>query len=312
MAGTQDKIRVITSEINKLKAVEKHYNNTVSDLKAAQEKCQKIEKELHNEYADIEALEKLTLKGIFHSILGDKQKQLEKARQDYLQVALQHNECKNEIEALQFEMRVLGKKTDTLNELEQELETLQKIRENELKIEDSPEGIKLRSLLNKIDDNVARTNRTDEIRNTGKIALKKLSMASLALQEAKNWGNWDMMQKRHRMSDYYKHSAIDDAKQFAFDAKRALLAYERDLDELGMRLNTHQLDISSLSSFLDIFFDNLITDWIFQQKIKKTLSNLNLVIDDVKNSLKKIDEQQKENAREFSELIEQKEKLLLV
>jgi hypothetical protein len=311
MAGTQDKIRMLTAEISKLKTVEKHYLNVENDLKKAEEKRKKIETQLHDEYADIEALEKLTLKGIFHSILGDKEKQLEQARQDYLQVTLRYNECKNEIDTLRYELRVLGKKTDRLSLLQGELDSLKKIRENELRIEDSPLGNQLRSLLDKIDSNIDRTSRADEIRNTGKVAFKKLSMASLALQEARNWGNWDRMHKNHRKGDYYKHSAIDDAKQFAFEAKRALLNYERELDELGIRLNTQQLDISSLSGFLDIFFDNLITDWIFQQKVKKTLSNLNLVIGDVRRSLDQIDELQKKNARELSSLIEQKEKLLV-
>jgi hypothetical protein len=311
MAGTQDKIRLLNAEIAKLKSIEKHYTNAVEDLAEAKERRTKIEKELNNEYADIEALEKLTLKGVFHSILGDKKKQLEKARQDYLQVALKHNACKTEIETLEYEVKILQQKTDLLAELEDELKSLQKIRENELKIEDSPEGIQLRKLLTQIDDNIAFTTRIDEVRNSGKIASKKLSMASLALQEAKNWGNWDMMHKRHRMSDYYKHSAIDDAKQFAFEAKRALIAYERDLDELGIHLNTKQLDISSLSSFMDIFFDNLITDWIFQQKIKKTLANINLVIKDVKRTLRKLEEMQSSTSRELSVLIEKKEKLLV-
>lgn len=310
MAGTQDKIRVLNAEITKLRSIEKHYLNAVEDLNEAKSRRAKIEKELNTEYADIEALEKLTLKGVFHSILGDKQKQLEQARQDYLQVALKHNACKTEIETLEFELKILQQKTDLLTELEDELKSLQKVRENELKLEDSPEGIQLRKLLAQIDDNIAFTTQIDEVRNSGKIAAKKLSMASLALQEAKNWGNWDMMHKRHRMSDYYKHSAIDDAKQFAFEAKRALISYERDLDELGIHLNTHQLDISSLSSFLDIFFDNLITDWIFQQKIKKTLSNLNLVIKDVKNSLRKLESMQNSTSKELSGLIEKKEKLL--
>ena len=311
MAGTQDRIRLLTQEITKLKTIEMHYMNAMRDLKKAENQYDELEKQLHNEYADIEALENLTLKGVFHSILGDKKKQLEEARQEYLQVTLKHNECKTNIETLQFEIKILKQKTDLLLELERELKSLQKIREDELKIEDSPKGIQLRSLLAQIDENIANTTRNDEISNTGKKAMKKLSMASLALQEAKNWGNWDMMHKKHRLGDYYKHSAIDDAKKFAFDAKRELINFERELDQIGLKMNSSQLDISSLSSFLDIFFDNLITDWIFQQKIKKTLSNLNIIIDDVKYTLGIIDNMQTKNANDLAALIEQKEKLLL-
>jgi len=312
MSATQDKIRMVQEEIVKLKIVEKHYQSSIAELEKAERDFASIEKKLNDEFADIESLEKLTLKGVFHSILGDKKKQLEESRQEYLQLALKHNEMKTSIETLHFELKILRRKSDMLKQMETELEGLQKIREEELKVEDSVEGEQLRILLARIDRNIADSAMLDEIMSSGKKAMKKLSMAALSLQEAKNWGNWDMMQKRQRMGEYYKHSAIDDAKRYAIDAKRALIAFERELYEIDLHLNIKQLDISSMSSFLDIFFDNLITDWIFQQKIKKTLSSVNLVIDDVKSVIKKLDLRQSDLQQELEDLIVQKEKVLVL
>ena len=311
MGGTQDKIRQLKEEIARLKSVEKHYQSSLNELRVTEKRAAELEKKLHEEYADVEALEKLTLKGIFHSILGNKETQLEQARQEYLQAVLQHNECKTTLETVQFEIRILKQKSELLKELELELASLQKIRENELIKEDSADGIQLRKLLDHIDELHTRSNRLGEIKNSGQVALKKMSMAALALQEAKNWGNWDMMHKRHRNADYYKHSAIDDAKQFAFDAKRALIAFERELGDIGLRLNSQQLDISSLSSFLDVFFDNLITDWIFQQKIKKTLANVNLIIGELKSVLATLDSRQGEIETALTETLKNKERILL-
>jgi len=209
-----------------------------------------------------------------------------------------------------FEVKILKRKTRGLQDLEAELIGLHKIRENELKVEPSPQGESLRHILLEIDDQITYSNSLDLVKNSGKLALKKLSMAVLALQEAKNWGDWDMMSKRQKIGDYVKHSAIDDAKQFAFDAKRALLVFERELQEINMQLNTKQLEIGSLSSFLDVFFDNLITDWIFQQKIKKTLINLNEVIEDVKKSINAIDSNQENISLKLASLIESKESIL--
>lgn len=311
MSATQDKIRMLNEEISKLRTIENHYQSSKQELVHAKQQFAKSEQKLNDEYADIEALEKLTLKGVFHSILGDKKKQLEVARQEYLQVALKHNEMKTTIETLNYELSILQKKSDLLRELQTELKSLQILREEELRFEDSLEGEQLRIILKKIEENIQESNRVEGIRNSGKVALKKLSMSVLALQEAKNWGNWDMMQKRNRMGDYYKHSAIDDAKKYAFDAKRALVNFERELAELNMNLKTKQFDLGSMSSFMDIFFDNLITDWIFQQKIKKTLININTVIEDVKKIITILDNKQKSLQMELSDLILQKEKVLV-
>jgi len=310
MAATQDKIRLLNDQISKLRTIETHYQATKNELKLAELEFEKLEENLNEEYADIESLEKLTLKGVFHSILGNKEKQLEIARQEYLTATLKYKAAKTTIQTLQFELKILKRKTQLLQDLEAELIGLHKIRENELKVEPSPQGESLRHILLEIDDQITYSNSLDLVKNSGKLALKKLSMAVLALQEAKNWGDWDMMSKRQKIGDYVKHSAIDDAKQFAFDAKRALLVFERELQEINMQLNTKQLEIGSLSSFLDVFFDNLITDWIFQQKIKKTLINLNEVIEDVKKSINAIDSNQEIISLKLASLIESKESIL--
>jgi hypothetical protein len=310
MAATQDKIRLLNDQISKLRTIETHYQATKNELKLAELEFEKLEENLNEEYADIESLEKLTLKGVFHSILGNKEKQLEIARQEYLTATLKYKAAKTTIQTLQFELKILKRKTQLLQDLEAELIGLHKIRENELKVEPSPQGESLRHILLEIDDQITYSNSLDLVKNSGKLALKKLSMAVLALQEAKNWGDWDMMSKRQKIGDYVKHSAIDDAKQFAFDAKRALLVFERELQEINMQLNTKQLEIGSLSSFLDVFFDNLITDWIFQQKIKKTLINLNEVIEDVKKSINAIDSNQENISLKLASLIESKESIL--
>jgi len=311
MSATQDKIRLLNEEITKLKTIENHYQSSKKELLEAQKEFEKLEHKLNDEYADIEALEKLTLKGVFHSILGDKKKQLEAARQEYLQVALKHNELKTTIETLNYELSILQKKSDMLKQLQTEQKGLQKIREKELRFEDSVQGEQLRIILKSIDTNIEESNRLEAIESSGKKALKKLSLSVLALQEAKNWGNWDMMQKRHRMGDFYKHGAIDDAKKYAFDAKRALINFQRELGEIDMHLNTKEFDMSSMSSFLDIFFDNLITDWIFQQKIKKTLTNINIVIEDIKIIIGKLDQKQRNLESDLSGLLLQKEKILI-
>jgi len=310
MAATQDKIRLLNDQISKLRTIETHYQATKNELKLAELEFEKLEENLNEEYADIESLEKLTLKGVFHSILGNKEKQLEIARQEYLTATLKYKAAKTTIQTLQFELKILKRKTQLLQDLEAELIGLHKIRENELKVEPSPQGESLRHILLEIDDQITYSNSLDLVKNSGKLALKKLSMAVLALQEAKNWGDWDMMSKRQKIGDYVKHSAIDDAKQFAFDAKRALLVFERELQEINMQLNTKQLEIGSLSSFLDVFFDNLITDWIFQQKIKKTLINLNEVIENVKKSINAIDSNQENISLKLASLIESKESIL--
>ena len=64
MAATQDKIRLLNDQISKLRTIETHYQATKNELKLADLEFEKLEENLNEEYADIESLEKLTLKGV--------------------------------------------------------------------------------------------------------------------------------------------------------------------------------------------------------------------------------------------------------
>ena len=116
------------------------------------------------------------------------------------------------------------------------------------------------------------------------------------LQQAKNWGNWDMMGKG-RMASYNKHDAIDRARDSAYQAKHLLNRFQQDLYSLGAGSFSFDVTMESLSSFTDIFFDNLISDWIMQQKVKNALSNVfsvrdkvNRILQSLESDLLKIDE----------------------
>ena len=51
-----------------------------------------------------------------------------------------------------------------------------------------------------------------------------------------------------------------------------------ELNDIGVKVDL-PLKFESFNSFLDFFFDNLISDWIAQRKIKATLDNIHSVAD---------------------------------
>ncbi len=52
----------------------------------------RVDNKLEKEYKDIEKLENLSIKGLFYKILGSKEEQIERERQDYLQIVLKQKE----------------------------------------------------------------------------------------------------------------------------------------------------------------------------------------------------------------------------
>ncbi len=303
---TQIELHKTIEEIENVKNVRKHFDQTNSELKKAYKDLDKYERILDKEYNDWQQLESMSVKSLFHKVLGSKEEQIEKERQEYLQASLKYNEIKKSVDILEYEKGLLEKKLIDVTLLQNKLKTLKKRRTQELMSSRSPRGAELREILKKSDKQIVLRNEVRRAITSGAQAAKSLEQMLAFLKQAKDWGNWDMMGKG-RMASYNKHDAIDRAREAAYQSKHLLNRFQQELYSLGAGNFSFDIRLDSLSSFTDIFFDNLISDWIIQQKIKNALSNVfsvkdkvNRIIQSLENDLLKVDENVKalESAKE--------------
>ena len=111
-----------------------------------------------------------------------------------------------------------------------------------------------------------------------------------ALNDAENWGVWDMV-GGGLFTTIVKHNHIDAARKYAEETQRKLGKFKREISDINMVTNS-EISIGSFETFADYFFDGLIYDWIVQSEIGKSL-------DSVKNTKNQID-------RAISKLYEEK------
>ncbi|HAK42312.1 MAG TPA: hypothetical protein DCM59_05840, partial [Clostridium sp.] len=82
-------------------------------------------------------------------------------------------------------------------------------------------------------------------------------------------------------------SSIDEAKKYAHSAKIALIRFEKELSDVDLKVDI-DINVDSFETFVDYFFDNLISDWIVQSKINESLDSVNNVrkrVEDIMGSL---------------------------
>jgi len=307
---TQTELHKTLEEIQNIKNVRKHFAKTNTELAKAYKELEKFEKLLDKEYNDWKQLESLSVKSLFHKVLGSKEEQIEKERQDYLQASLKFNGIKKTVDILEYEKSLLEKKLVDVTLLENKLKTLKKQRTQELIRSSSPSGQELKEILKKTDRQIIIRNEIRRAVKTGSDASTMLERMLTFLQQAKNWGNWDMAGKG-RMASYNKHDAVDRARETAFQAKHNLGKFQQDLYNLGAGSFTFDIRIDSLGSFTDIFFDNLISDWIIQQKIKNALSNVYSVKDKVNRIIQSLDKDLVKVDENLQELESAKEKIII-
>ena len=99
----------------------------------------------------------------------------------------------------------------------------------------------------------------------GKRALRSLREAEEQLNSAKNWGIWDMFGGSF-LSTMAKHSKMDRAKQNMEQAKYDLRNFSRELRDVNIACHL-DIETGDFISFADWFFDNLLVDWMVQDRI---------------------------------------------
>lgn len=279
MTSTQSKIHDTIAEIKKLNSIQKHHASTTTELDNAYSKLNKLEEQLVDELEDIEKLEKMSITSVFYKVLGSQEEQLEKQRQEYLTVSLNHKELKKDIEILEYEHKVISGKVQEIGGLEANLEELKKMRLQEILKTDDKLRRQITGIYREMDDIRGELEELRQANVAGDASLRAIAEVIKHLKDAEHWGNWDMMNKQGAYYSQMKHNAIDRATNAAQQAKHKLKIFDRELVDVNIEQTQLHIKLDGFGRFIDIFFDNLISDWVIQRKIKNALNNVDATFD---------------------------------
>ena len=122
--------------------------------------------------------------------------------------------------------------------------------------------------------------------DAGNRALQSLKDAQNHLNNAKNWGIWDMLGGGF-FSTMVKQSKMDQAKQDMERAKYDLKNFSKELSDVNMVCH---LDIKTgdFLSFADFFFDGFVVDWMVQDRINQASGQVEETIRRVEGILRQI------------------------
>lgn len=283
MASSDAHFRKTLKTARSAEKIERHLAQLSTQLKEAYEALDQLSQVLQQEAEDYEALEKMSLKAIFYKVLGSKEEQMEKERQEYLQASLQYDETKKSIDLMEYEQRVLKEKLTKLGDVKAQLALLWLDREKVLIKENGPQAKKLLQLNQRLENNLSLIKETREAIIAGERAQAILHAIIGALKAARNWGNWDMARQGRGMAGYAKHTNIDKARAQVPKAKQALRHFENELKDIFQHQErfVFSFEVDTFSRFTDIFFDNLISDWVVQRRIQNAMASVQATHDKI-------------------------------
>jgi len=221
---------------------------------------------LEVEQADVERLEGLSLTAIFYTLLGSKEQQLEKGRQELLQTKLKYDECQAAIARLEEGTDLMLAQLAAMGELDTEYAELIARKETVLIGRADSRAEALVAFANDI---ALRRSELREIReacDSGELAFETLDELVSRLRAAVGWGNWDML-GGGVIATHLKYSQIDQARELAHEAQGDLFEFSSQLEDIDILDDELHIEIGTFQKFADFLLDGLLFDWIAQAKI---------------------------------------------
>ena len=286
---------------SKLKLAEEQLNR-------AHEESKKLEKILKKEENDVTKLEKLSLTGLFATILGNKEQKIKKERQEFLAAKLKYDTNQELIVELAKDINTTQEEMKLYDHIGVDYEVLLQ-RKEEVLI--SQQGKPAQGLLLIAEEKGMLAAEEKELREAEAAAqavVCSLNELMGTLKSAEDWGYVDMI-GGGMITTYIKHSKIDKAKSQIITVQNKLHRLQRELKDLKIDSNL-EMNVGGLATFADYFFDGLIVDWIVQKgisKAKSTTEGLQLQVEGIWRAVKG---QHSEVNRRTDELITSKRLLI--
>ncbi|WP_439879821.1 hypothetical protein ACSX1A_11630 [Pontibacter sp. MBLB2868] len=242
-----------------------------TDIVAETSKNNELQKSLTKEAADVDKLTGLGLTAVFYTILGSKEEQLNKEKQEYLAAQLKYEESVATLQDLKQEEEHLLQELKSFDGLDKSFKAVLTAKEAALLAENDEQSRQLNHMAEQIISLQSNLKELDEAILAGDNVLTAMNKVVDDLKAAENWGTWDMF-GGGMMVTAIKHGKIDDAKAAMHTVQQRLRLFNYELKDVNMneKLSIH---LDSFETFSDYFFDNLIFDWIVQAKIEKSLEN---------------------------------------
>jgi DNA repair exonuclease SbcCD ATPase subunit len=289
----------------KFESMLRQAQNVVRDERS---KSSNLKEKLADEKADVDKLEKLSLTGLFYSVLGTKDERLEQERQEFLAAKLKHEEAVKSLEDAQREVNRLSDELTPLADAGADYDRLIVEKEKLLAEAGDDNAKKLLDMSEQLADLNSDRKELQEAIAAGQTTLNSLRQVSSELGSAANWGTWDMF-GGGMISTMAKHSKIDSAKQHAHQAQRQLRRFQEELADADHRLHV-SLEIGGFSKFADFFFDGLIADWVVQSKISEASSACSSTMNRVSSAINECRRRLAETEQDIKKLTSSKQEFI--
>jgi DNA repair exonuclease SbcCD ATPase subunit len=295
--------------VNRRNKIESMLISLDEQLDQQEEKAQVYKKELDEEQIDVDRLNKTTITALFYTILGSKEEQLEKERQESLSARLRYEDIQTQIEDTKYQITKLEAEKAELEYCENAYEELFNKKYQMLKNQSGIHADKIAEIEHGIVVLKSNMKEIQEAIDAGQLVIEEIDNTRRSLDNAEGWGLWDMFGGGGLITNMVKHSHIDDAKETASKVQRLLNRFRTELSDVKVSSEIC-ININEFHKFADFFFDGLISDWLVQSQIQESIESVDKVRQEVTNVIDKLNQMMRNCKEKHTTLEEELEKIV--
>jgi len=269
---------------------------------------QEAREQLQDEQEDVERLESMSWSRIVSALKGRRFTDLERetAERDAARYAVAHAEARNEaawrdVESVQAQLDALGDVDRVFEEA---------LAAKEQAATDPDLARRLAEVSERRGALLAEDREAREAHAAGMRARELLLAARQLLGSARSWSTWDTFGGGGLLTDMMKYDKLDRVSATLREADRALAVFSRELADLQLG-GIGGVQVDGLTRTIDVFFDNIFTDWAVRSRIQDAEVRVAQALSAVEHTLNALTERGRAYAEELAELETRRQELLL-
>lgn len=249
------------------------------DLRAradiARGQLETLQASLRSEEADVEQLEHMSLTRILASLRGNRDDAISRERAEADAVRYRVAESESLLDVLNTEIATAQSRLDRLADAPRTYAAVLMEKESYLSATGDPRGRRLLEIATERGTVAAEQREVTEALTAAAAALSALAAVKERLDSASGWSTYDTFFGGGAISSSIKHQRMDEAAQAAAFADHRLAILRTELaDVQGLGVTAPQLAMTSMTRFVDVWFDNIFTDLAVRDRIQTAQRNV--------------------------------------
>ncbi len=304
-----ERLKELLEQVNRKEQLEAKLRSMYDMRSALTKKVEELDEICQKEQNDVDRLENGSLTGFFYSLIGRKVEKLDKEREEAYAAVLKYDSAKNELSALEDDIRKCEKELQPVVNSREQYKTLLAEKRETLKNSGSLKGGEIILLEERAANFERQKKEISEAVVAGKKARNTVDSILKELGAAENWGTYDVV-GGGLIADMVKHDHLDKAQGFVKLLQVQLDKFRNELADVNIEADA-KVNFDSFTKFADYFFDGLFADWTILDRIRKSKSGVEQTRNNINHALNRLEIMKTETEAQQAQIRKEIEKTVL-